>query len=119
MLGTGGLRSHAEWAEAFSKASGKETTFETANRAEWEAKADEVMPKGIGFEIADMFQMVEEVGYDGSDPEIEKPEAVSCPFRRVLTVLALLIRVRLRQFGITSGLTSLEDFLKTQDFSKV
>ncbi|ORY15179.1 hypothetical protein BCR34DRAFT_559233 [Clohesyomyces aquaticus] len=72
LVGAGSCMSWNEWCRVWGKANGVACVFERSDRMELE----EYMG-ATGREFADMFQYVEEFGYDGGDPGVVYPWDVS------------------------------------------
>jgi hypothetical protein len=91
-VGAGEVLSWNEWCAIWAKHNGVKCSFERKERKEME---DAMGP--IGREFADMFQYMDEFGYDGGDPSVMYP-------------WDLEVKVRI---------TTAEEYVKGQDWSSI
>ncbi|KAF2477402.1 NAD(P)-binding protein [Lindgomyces ingoldianus] len=92
LVGAGSLLSWNDWCQIWGKINGVTCTFERTDRK----YMDENMGS-FGRELADMFQYIDEFGYDGSDPSVEYPW----------------------NLGVNVKRTTMEEYLKKQDWSSI
>ncbi|KAF2270297.1 NAD(P)-binding protein [Lojkania enalia] len=91
LMGCGSYLSWNEWCSLWSRLLGVNATFHTCDRKVW----DDMGP--FGREIADMFQYINDFGYDGGDPSVVYPS----------------------NLGIDVKVTTIEEHIKGEDWSSV
>jgi hypothetical protein len=92
LVGAGEVLSWNEWCAIWAKHNGVKCAFERKERKEME---DAMGP--LGREFADMFQYMDEFGYDGGDPSVVYPW----------------------DLGTKVEITNAEQYVKGQDWSSI
>ncbi|KAF2180701.1 NAD(P)-binding protein [Zopfia rhizophila CBS 207.26] len=92
LVGAGSKMSWDDWCQIWGKINGVSCRFERSDRKFMD---ENMVP--FGRELADMFQYIDEFGYDGSDPSVVYPW----------------------DLGVDVKVTTVEEYLKKQDWSSV
>jgi len=96
MMGAGSLISWNEYLAIWSRVNKVHVEYQQIDRA-----ALEQMLGTVGREFADMFQYIEEFGYDGGDPDVVYPWEVK------------------EKYGVDVKYTTMEEYIKGEDWSSV
>lgn len=107
ILAYSGMMSHNEYTRIFGEANRVKARFVKNTLEDWER---DYPP--LGREVAESFQYVEELGFDGSDPDVTHPRDVSSsrnlPSGLLLTLYQLDVEV-----------TDVEQWMREQDWSSL
>jgi hypothetical protein len=93
IIASAGMLTMPEWCEKVGKQIGKTIKYEVMPRAELE----EMIPGGVGTEMADMFLYYQDFGYDGGDPSVIYPD----------------------QLGVDVKYQTADEYFEEEDFSKL
>ncbi|CAL3969057.1 unnamed protein product [Diplocarpon coronariae] len=96
-LAAGSICSWSDFAATWSRVTGRSAGYVQVER---ERMVEAVPDRAFGEELADMFEYSSDPGYDGGDPSLWKAEDI-------------------RKAGIECPMTSLEDFMRAEDWSLV